>query len=71
MSTLSTGYQQYVTVDNCSDIRNCVYCGNYSEPLKDNSRGQVVCRDFENCVWNRVDNGEIDSDRAWKLIGRK
>jgi hypothetical protein len=63
--------REYITVDNCSDILTCIYCGQYSEPHKFDRRGQCVCVNFENCVYNRLEDGRISEARAGQLLGRK
>jgi hypothetical protein len=64
-------YPNGLGIDEMGEILSCHYCGNYSEPLKDNPRGQVVCKSFEDCVWNRVENGLMTEARAKQLLERK
>ena len=58
-------------INSCSDIVCCVYCGNYSAPLKNDRRGAIVCVSYEDCVYNRLEDGNIDEARATKLLGRR
>lgn len=56
-------------INSCSDIACCFYCGNYSTGLKINRRDQVVCISFEDCVYNRLEDGSIAEARAAQLLG--
>jgi len=67
MTSLTGNFERYVTVD-CADVEGCRYCGNYSSGLHVNRFDHLVCDDFEQCCWNRVENGDLDQARAERLI---
>ena len=68
MTSLSANQPQPITQD-CADILACHYCGNFQGGLYVNRLGQDVCRDLISCVYNRVENGEMDEARARVILG--
>jgi len=71
MTTLGANQPQPISIDS-ADILACHYCGNYTGDnggLYVNRLGQDVCRNLIGCVYNRVENGEIDEGRAAAILG--